>query len=86
MLNDWETLESGAFSDAKLVKCPTLVIYDPADPLVPERHAKWALTAILGARACELQARGHLIWLGKDAARMNHERIAFLRQHSSACN
>ena len=86
MINDWETMETGAFSDARQVKCPTLVIYDPADPLVPERHAKWALTAIPGARACELHAGGHLIWLGKDAGRMNQERIAFLREHSSACN
>jgi pimeloyl-ACP methyl ester carboxylesterase len=86
MINDWETLESGEFSDARQVKCPTLVIYDPADPLVPERHAKWALSAIPGARACELHAGGHLIWLGKEAGRMNQERIAFLREHSRACN
>jgi pimeloyl-ACP methyl ester carboxylesterase len=86
MINDWETIESGAFSDARGVKCPTLVIYDPVDPLVPECHAKWALSAIPGARACELHAGGHLIWLGKDAGRMNQERIAFLREHSSACN
>jgi hypothetical protein len=54
--------------------------------IVPERHAKWALTSIPGAKACKLHAGGHLIWLGKDAGRMKQERIAVLRQHLSACN
>jgi pimeloyl-ACP methyl ester carboxylesterase len=81
MRNDWETMETGAFSDARDVKCPTLVIYDPVDPLVPERHPHWALSAIPGARECKLHAGGHLIWLGKDADRMRSERLAFLREH-----
>ncbi len=81
MRNDWETLETGAFSDARDVRCPTLVIYDPADPMVPECHAQWALSAIPAARECKLHAGGHLIWLGKDADRMQRERVAFLREH-----
>jgi hypothetical protein len=60
MRNDWETMETGAFASAQEVKCPTLVIYDPTDPMVPQRHADWALSAIPGARACELHAGGHL--------------------------
>jgi pimeloyl-ACP methyl ester carboxylesterase len=81
MRNDWETMETGAFSDAREVRCPTLVIYDPLDPLVPECHAQWALSAIPGARECKLHAGGHLIWLGKDADRMRSERVAFQREH-----
>jgi pimeloyl-ACP methyl ester carboxylesterase len=82
MRNDWEVVETGAFANAQDVKCPTLVIYDPADPMVPQCHPKWALSEIPGARACELQAGGHLIWLGKDADRMQRERLAFLREHA----
>jgi pimeloyl-ACP methyl ester carboxylesterase len=70
MRNDWETMETGAFASAQEVKCPTLVISDPADPMVPQPHADWALSAISGARACELHAGGHLIWMGPDAQRM----------------
>jgi pimeloyl-ACP methyl ester carboxylesterase len=83
MRNDWETMEAGAFSDAREVRCPTLVIYDPLDPLVPECHAQWALSAIPHARECKLHAGGHLIWLGKDADRMRSERVEFLREHAS---
>jgi pimeloyl-ACP methyl ester carboxylesterase len=81
MKNDWDQLVAGPFPDVREVKCPTLVIYDPADPLVPVCHPKWALSAIPGAVACEVHAGGHLIWLGKDADRMNCERVAFLRDH-----
>jgi pimeloyl-ACP methyl ester carboxylesterase len=82
MRNDWETMETGAFASAQEVKCPTLVIYAPADLMVPQRHADWPLSAIPGARACELHAGGHLIWIGKDAERMQRERLAFLREHA----
>jgi len=82
MRSDWETMETGAFASAQEVKCPTLVIYDPADLMVPQPHADWALSAIPGARACELHAGGHLIWMGKDAERMQRERLAFLCEHA----
>ncbi len=71
------------FASAQEVKCPTLVIYDPADPIVPQPRADWALSAIPGARARELHAGGHLIWMGKDAERMQRERLAFLREHAA---
>jgi pimeloyl-ACP methyl ester carboxylesterase len=82
MRNDFDVMISGPYPDARDVKCPTLVIYDPADPLVPVCHPQWALSAIRGAQACELHAGGHLIWLGRDADRMRAQRVAFLRMHA----
>jgi pimeloyl-ACP methyl ester carboxylesterase len=81
MRNDWETMETGAFASAQEVKCPTLVIYDPADPMVPQPHADWALSAIPGPRLRATRRRPpHLV--GQDAERMQRERLAFLREHS----
>jgi pimeloyl-ACP methyl ester carboxylesterase len=86
MKNDWDTWLDGPFPDARQVKCPTLVIYDPADPLVPVCHPQWALAAIPAAQACEVHAGGHLIWLGKDADRMHRERVAFINSHARTFN
>ena len=82
--NDWAMLvgENGVAPDT--ITCPTLVIHDPADPLVPFRHAEWTQACISGSRLVAIHAGGHLIWFGKDAARMHAERIEFIRETLAA--
>ena len=63
------------------ITCPTLVIYDRLDPLVPVCHADWAIRCIRGAERCEVRAGGHLLWIGSEAARMHQTRVNFLRRH-----
>lgn len=78
--NDWAILvgDNGIVPDA--IHCPTLIIHDPADPLVPFRHAEWSQTCIPESRLLAVQAGGHLIWFGKDFSLMHDERIAFMRK------
>lgn len=66
------------------VGCPTLLLYDPQDPAAPFCHAEYAAQKIPNAKLLDLHAGGHLIWFGRDADRMQHERTAFLREHLSA--
>jgi pimeloyl-ACP methyl ester carboxylesterase len=64
------------------VKSPTLLIHDPDDQVVPRAHAEHTMRFIEGARWVEVSA-GHMIWLGKDAGRMQKERVEFLRSLSA---
>jgi pimeloyl-ACP methyl ester carboxylesterase len=79
--NDLEILLSDGWQASERVRRPTLVIHDDADPVVPVGHAAWAVQQIRGAQRCDVHAGGHLIWVGRDAARMHSSRVAFLRQH-----
>jgi pimeloyl-ACP methyl ester carboxylesterase len=63
------------------ITCPTLVIFDRLDPLVPVCHAEWAIRCISGAEWCEVHAGGHLLWIGTEAAHMHQTRVDFLRRH-----
>jgi pimeloyl-ACP methyl ester carboxylesterase len=66
------------------VTCPTLLLYDPADPQAPFCHAQYAAEKISVAQLVELKAGGHLIWWGPDADRMQQTRTMFLREHLGA--
>lgn len=79
--NDWANAAGAAGLKPGSVRCPTLVLHDPADPLVPFANAEWAVRCIPQAELCDLHAGGHLIWVGADAARMRERRTAFLRRH-----
>ena len=78
--NDWNIYLGDNWIEPGAIRCPTLVIHDPSDLIVPFAHAEWALRAIDNAEFCSVGA-GHLIWIGRDAVRMHDQRITFLRQH-----
>jgi pimeloyl-ACP methyl ester carboxylesterase len=65
------------------VRCPALIIHDPCDPVVPFAHALWAGSHLPNATVCEIQAGGHLVWIGRDRVAMLERRRDFLRQHVS---
>lgn len=82
--NDWANAVGEVWLAPASVRCPTLVLHDRADPLVPFAHAEWALHCIPHAELRELHAGGHLIWVGKDGERMGEERTTFLWRHFGA--
>jgi pimeloyl-ACP methyl ester carboxylesterase len=63
------------------VKCPTLVIHDPLDPLAPAEHRDWTMACVPHAERCDVHAFGHLIWIGPGAEAMHHQRAEFLSRH-----
>jgi len=82
--NDWANAGVASCLKPGAVRCPTMVLHDRADPLVPFAHAEWALRCITHAEHCDLHAGGHLIWVGKDRERMCNERAEFLRRNFSS--
>ena len=78
--NDWDIFLGDNWIRPGAIRCPTLVIHDHADRVVPFNHAEWALQSIDGADLLSVET-GHLIWIGRDAARMHQRRVDFLRQH-----
>ena len=75
------SLNVSAWLTPESVACPTLVLHDRADAVVPITHAEWALHCIASAEFCELQAAGHLIWVGRDQDKMRSQRADFIRRH-----
>jgi pimeloyl-ACP methyl ester carboxylesterase len=82
--NDWFNAVGKPWLTPNSVRCPTLILHDRADPLVPFAHAQWAMRCIPTAKLIDLHTGGHLIWVGKDAGRMRRERSAFVRRHFEA--
>ena len=78
--NDWANAGRAEGLKPGAVRCPTLILHDRADPLVPFPHAEWALHCVPHAELHELHAGGHLIWAGRDGPRMCETRAAFLRR------
>lgn len=79
--NDLHILLSEPILDKQAISCPALIIHDRCDPIVPFVHAQWAASQIPDAQICEVHCGGHLVWVGRDAAMMLHQRCAFLRQY-----
>ena len=77
--NDWAILigDNGISTDT--IGCPTLIIHDEADPLVPFAHAVWSQSCIADARLLRVHAGGHLIWFGEDSTAMHNARMDFIR-------
>jgi pimeloyl-ACP methyl ester carboxylesterase len=84
--NDWAIFFSDPWLLPGEIRCPTIIFQDEADPLVPFTHAEWAQHSIPGAVLISLHAGGHLIWVGKDAARMRNIRNDFIHQHNGTVN
>ena len=82
--NDWAIMvgDNGVTPDT--IRCPTLIIHDQADPLVPFLHAEWSQSSIPQSRLLAIHSGGHLIWFGKDSAVMHTERAAFIRESIAA--
>lgn len=79
--NDWRILVGDHGIGRASISCPTLIIHDREDPLVPFAHAEWSQAAIPGSELFETRGSGHLIWFGPDAERMHQRRMEFLRIH-----
>jgi pimeloyl-ACP methyl ester carboxylesterase len=80
--NDWANWAGNPWLTPGSVGCKTLIQHDRDDPAVPIAHAHWARHCIPCAQFCELHVGGHLIWVGRDAEKMRHERTAFIRRHA----
>jgi pimeloyl-ACP methyl ester carboxylesterase len=78
--NDWANAVGEPWLTPGSVCCPTLILHDRADPLVPTAHVEWARRSIPDAEYCDLHAGGHLIWVGRDADKMRQVRTAFLKE------
>ncbi|MCA9032749.1 MAG: alpha/beta hydrolase [Planctomycetaceae bacterium] len=78
--NDLDILLNEPLLTSADVRCPTLIIHDNADPVVPFRHAEWSKQLIPHAEVLGLQLGGHLIWIGNEADAMYIARDAFIRQ------
>jgi pimeloyl-ACP methyl ester carboxylesterase len=78
--NDWAILVGENSVARDTIDCPTLIIHDLADPLVPYIHAEWSQSCIANSTLLTVHGGGHLIWFGKDADRMHDERMATIEK------
>jgi pimeloyl-ACP methyl ester carboxylesterase len=79
--NDWANWTGEPWLTPDCIDCPTLVLHDRADSVVPVAHAEWAMHCIPSAQFCDLHTGGHLIWVGRDHDKMRSERATFIRRH-----
>jgi pimeloyl-ACP methyl ester carboxylesterase len=82
--NDVNTFFNETWLEPGRIRCPTLVIHDRLDPIVPFAHAEWAIEAIAGAELLDVETAGHIVWAGRDAERMRRCRTEFLHRHAHA--
>jgi len=82
--NDWAIMVGDNGVAHETIGCPTLIIHDRADPLVPFLHAEWSQSCIRKSRLLAIQAGGHLIWFGKESTFMQAKRVAFIRETFAA--
>jgi pimeloyl-ACP methyl ester carboxylesterase len=82
--NDWAIRVGDNGIRAGSISCPTLIVHDREDPLVPFAHAEWSHASIAHSRLLDVCAGGHLIWFGPDSSRMNQRRMEFLAAHLAA--
>lgn len=62
------------------IDCPTLIIHDRTDPVVPFAHVDWIQQAIPHAEWTDHKLGGHLIWTGCDVKEMQMERLDFIKR------
>ena len=80
--NDWSILAGDNGIGAGSISCPTLIIHDREDPLVPFAHAEWSQAAIPHSEVLEVRGSGHLIWYGPNGRRMHERRMEFIKEHA----
>jgi pimeloyl-ACP methyl ester carboxylesterase len=79
-LLDMRIYNGRPYFDGTRIAAPTLILHDPLDPIAPIAHARYAAEVLPNAELMELEAGGHLIWVGRDAEAMKRRRTAFLRR------
>jgi pimeloyl-ACP methyl ester carboxylesterase len=79
--NDWVAWTGDPWLTPLSVECPTLILHDRADAVVPFAHAEWAMRCISAGELCEVDTGGHLIWVGKDRERLRRVRTKFIKRH-----
>ena len=82
VVNDWAILLGDNGIQKNMVECPTMIIHDRADPLVPFRHAEWSQTCIPHAELLDAHVGGHLIWFGDDFPSIHQRRVNFVKTES----
>ncbi|WP_407669624.1 alpha/beta fold hydrolase [Paenibacillus kobensis] len=65
-------------SDLSAIRCPTLIMHSVNDASVLVEHAYYAQHHIPNAKLSLLDIWGHLIWIGKGSAEMQHQLLEFL--------
>lgn len=80
--NDWRMLVGDNGIEPQSIHCPTLIIHDREDPLVPFMHAEWSHSSIPHSKLLEVSGSGHLIWFGPDSPAMHERRMEFLEEHA----
>lgn len=64
------------------VACPTYIVHSKNDKAVPVRHAYYAKRLIPHAQLTILNSPGHLIWVGRQARKVERNIERFLRFNS----
>jgi pimeloyl-ACP methyl ester carboxylesterase len=82
--NDWAILLADNGIKENSIHCPTLIIHDRTDPLVPFAHAEWSHKMIADSILLDVHTGGHLIWFGRDYSRLHEVRVDFVRQALAA--
>ncbi|MDV3348261.1 alpha/beta hydrolase [Leptolyngbyaceae cyanobacterium CCMR0082] len=78
-LNDLAMMVGDESVALDTIACPTLILHDRADPIVPFAHAEWAYRCISEAYLPNIRLGGHLIWHGAHAWIMREKRNSFLK-------
>lgn len=78
--NDWAILLGDYGINPGTIRCPTLIVHDRADPLVPFAHALWSHSCIAQSHLLAIHSGGHMIWFGRDSANMHTQRVDFMRE------
>ena len=82
-LNDFEIFVHEDILDrTDVIHTPTLVLFDPLDPMAPAEHVNWFTSIASDCQQLPLHVAGHLVWVGQDAETMHQARAAFIRKHN----
>ncbi|WFA07050.1 alpha/beta hydrolase [Bacillus sp. HSf4] len=79
-LIDLKNMNDLSVHHLKTVSCPVLIMHCQYDRLVSNQHAYHAQEYIPSSELYEVDAWGHLIWLGKGAETVSRKVITFLQR------
>jgi len=81
ILNDLEVFFGAPWLQPDSFSGPTMIIHDEFDNIVPFEHARHAKKTLTNAELVNVEAGGHLIWIGNDALKMHQSRLEFIERH-----
>ncbi len=67
------------FAEGDVLRPPSMVIHDAADPMAPVAHIDWFCNLVPSCQRVNVETAGHLVWTGRDAALVHESRVRFLR-------